>query len=173
MLEIEIKSYCKSHEEVESKLLKLGAKELETVFEEDTYFQHPSRDFKESGEAFRIRRIDQNYFITYKGPKVNTKSKTRYEAETGIADGKVARDVFERLGFVEAGRVTKDRKTYSFSDIEICIDNVHGLGKFVELEKIGEDYEKDEKDLFALAEKLDLNEFTSRSYLSLLMEKSV
>ena len=172
MLEIEIKSYCSDHSSVESKLIELGADKIKAVYEEDVYFQHPSRDFKQSGEAFRIRRIDDKYFITYKGPKINTKSKTRYEAETGISDGKTGRDIIERIGFTEAGTVTKERKIYSLDGIEICLDHVHNLGDFVELEKLGEDYVSIEKELFILADKLGLADFTSRSYLNLLMEKN-
>ena len=39
------------------------------------YFRHPSRDFQQTHEAFRLRRYDDEVFITYKGPVVDDADK--------------------------------------------------------------------------------------------------
>ena len=57
-------------------------------------------------------------------------------------------------------------------EMEVCIDDVEGLGTFVEIEKMGEDPEAAEKELFKTAGQLGLNDFTVKSYLCLLEEKT-
>ena len=47
----------------------------------DTYFSHPARDFAATDEALRIRSIDQENFVTYKGPKLDATTKTRREID--------------------------------------------------------------------------------------------
>jgi predicted adenylyl cyclase CyaB len=49
----------------------------------------------------------------------------------------------------------------------VCLDTVHELGTFVELEKLGDDKERIERELFDCASKLGLSRFETRSYLEL------
>lgn len=171
MLEIEIKSKCNSLSEFEKKIISFGANFKETIDEEDIYFNHPSKDYRETGEAFRIRRMNHKYCVTYKGPKLSTKAKTRYEIETGIENYSDFKTLLVKLGFVEAGIVKKKRTIYEYNSIEICLDDVKNLGQFVELEKLGDDNSTIENELFKLAEELGLNQFISRSYLSMLQNQ--
>lgn len=169
MYEIEIKAYCDDITKVETAAQQIGAQSGADHYQRDIYFNHPARDFRESDEVFRIRQVDEEYHITYKGPKLSSKTKTRKEYEVAVGDFETTRNIVESLGFVESGIVEKKRKEYFSGGITICLDRVTGLGNFVELEKIGEDVEKTETELFALAEKLGLKRFESRSYLNLLM----
>ena len=66
---------------IAARLDMLGASVSKPKTEEDLYFAHPSRDFAETDEALRIRRKGDATFITYKGPKVDTTTKTRRELE--------------------------------------------------------------------------------------------
>ena len=70
--------------------------------EVDRYFNHPARDFAETDEALRIRRIGPVNRITYKGPRVDTVTKTRQELELPLVEGeKSAADwitLLEKLG---------------------------------------------------------------------------
>src|SRR3954468_18985093 len=55
---------------------------LETSIEQsDQYFAHPCRDFAKTDEALRIRKVEAKAFVTYKGPKLDTTTKTRREIE--------------------------------------------------------------------------------------------
>ena len=45
----------------------------------DHYFNGHDRDFHQTDEAFRIRRMGEKNFLTYKGPKRDTDTKTRIE----------------------------------------------------------------------------------------------
>lgn len=171
MFEIEIKSYCDNLDDLKDRLAAGGAKFLNSEIEADTYFNHPAKDFKITDEALRIRRAGSRCFMTYKGPKLDIKAKTRYEKELEISDGDALREILIRLGFIEVNDIIKNRETYDYNGILICLDRVQGLGDFVELEKIGDDIKNTQDMLFKIAGQLGLSRFERRSYLELKMEK--
>ncbi len=171
MYEIEIKAYCENHDELIEKIENLGGKFTIRKTEVDVYMNHPSRNFGETDEALRIRRVNDDVILTYKGPKISKASKARVEKEVTVSDFNDMKSILDNLGFIETGHVEKDRIYYVVDDIEICVDKVKGLGNFVELEKIGADLEKTESILFQLAGKLGLNKFERKSYLELILEK--
>lgn len=170
-LEIEIKAYCPHMKELRDRLLALGAERSGSAREEDVYYNHPSRDFGRSDEALRIRRTEGKSILTYKGPRLGERSKTRHEQEVVVADGAAMEDILVRLGFMRVESVVKRREIFMLGSVEICIDNVEGLGDFVELETGGEDMIRAESGLFALASDLGLDRFERKSYLELKLEK--
>lgn len=167
MLEIEIKCYCDSPGDIEERIRGIGAEYVESRSESDIYFNHPSRDFAKTDEAFRIRRVNSKCKITYKGPKVSKTTKARIEHETAVEDFDAIRNIILSLGFVESGIIEKERKIFSLGESEVSIDDVKGLGVFVEIEIIGELKDEIEKELFETAAKLGLTRFERRSYLEL------
>ncbi len=167
--EIEIKAYCDDQMSVIRSLEGMGAEKIGSHTETDVYFNHPSRDFKVTDEALRIRRMCGKNILTYKGAKIGTASKTRIEEEAEVSDFDVMKRILFHLGFIETGMVLKERMVYRAHGIEICIDKVNGLGCFVELEKKGVDIKSVEEELFILAERLNLSKFERRSYLELLL----
>ncbi len=171
MLEIEIKARIGNPEEFIRKITASGALARETSHESDQYYNHPSRDFAKSDEALRVRTAGTNTALTYKGPKIGTRSKSRFEAEVKISDPSAMEVILQKLGFTEVLRVNKERSVFDLRGITICVDRVENLGSFVELEKIGEDREAIENELFNLAREFGLSEFERRSYLEMLLEK--
>lgn len=172
MLEIELKAYAEDPDYIIKRLGELGAEKKGTRVERDIYYNHPSRNFKDTDEALRIRSDGDKTILTYKGPKIGDRTKTRYEEEVEICSLHSMEEILLKLGFFHAGDVEKERTFYHVNEIEVCVDRVEGLGDFIELEKKGEDREKGEKDLFELAEELGLERFERRSYLELkLMNK--
>jgi hypothetical protein len=83
-LEIEIKAWCPDFDDIMKALSEAGAGEVETVLEDDIYFNHPARDFRETDEALRIRRVANGYILTYKGPRLPGRAKTRVEHEVAL-----------------------------------------------------------------------------------------
>ena len=168
LLEIEIKSYCDDHDAVIKKLNALGARHGGIRKERDLYLNHPSRDFRETGEALRLRQVDDdNVILTYKGPRLSTVAKTRREEEVAVADFESMLMICTLLGFTPSGTVVKEREIFILDDVDICIDRVEGIGNFVELEMKGTDHERIESELFHLANELGLNRFERKSYLEL------
>lgn len=172
MLEVEIKAWCDNHTQIIDSIIKLGGKKISDLNEIDTYFNHPERDFAKTDEAFRLRKQNDKNKITYKGPKLSKKAKTRFESETSFEDYESMKVILEKLSFRETGVVEKNRTIYQYNGIDICIDRVKNVGDFVELEKMGEDKESIEKELFELASQLNLSKFETKSYLELLLEKA-
>ena len=159
----------------------LGGKFGEAELQVDTYYSHPCRDFAQTDEALRIRRVGDKAYITYKGPKVDQKTKTRKEIElelVGDAQGVLDHAaLLEALGFSTVAKVTKKRQTaeivWQDHEVEIALDDVDSVGKFVELETAGDDDNLDAArgSLAALAEKLGLEDGERRSYLELLLSR--
>ena len=119
MLEVEIKAYCDHPEKILNRIIALGGKEMSRIDERDVYFNHPSRDFAVTDEALRIRQANADLFMTYKGPKIGEKSKTRYEREIPVEDYEGLRDILLRLGFQELLEVRKYRVIYLDKGIDI------------------------------------------------------
>jgi adenylate cyclase, class 2 len=167
ILEIEIKSHCDDHGPVAERLGAMGARHVGTRTELDLYLNHPCRDFRNTDEALRLRRAGGRVILTYKGPKIGTAAKTRREEEVDVADFEKTTGILGLLGFVEFGSVAKERSIYRLGDVEICLDTVDGVGRFVEIEKKGSDRERIEGELFHLAGELGLDRFERRSYLEM------
>ena len=167
MIEVEVKGRVTSEEQ--SKIIDGLISEWKFLGEEtqdDTYYAHPGRNFTDTDEALRIRKVGEDFYLTYKGPKMDTVSKTREEIEI-VASPELGR-ILERLGFSPVARIVKTRRNYGKDDIVLSIDEVEDLGTFVEFEAASEDPE-DVKELLSLLEMLKI-ESETRSYLELFLE---
>lgn len=176
MIEVEVKAKISSFNEIEKKLYQIGAEKTKVEFQEDIYFNSPIVDFAKTDEALRIRTTKEddntNIFITYKGPKIDKKSKTRREIEMGIADSSQCSDIFEAIGFEKVRTVRKNRQYFSYENFEISLDDIEGLDPYMEIEislEDGQDYSEAQNSIFKLFEKLGITEgFERTSYLELL-----
>ena len=168
-------------------LVEMGLQFGEPVQQIDRYYRHPSRDFSQTDEAFRLRTVGHSNCITYKGPKVDLQTKTRREEEVALADGDEARisgdAIFQSLGFQPVATVAKQRCTAKLErdelTIEFALDRVQSLGEFVEIEIGVSALDADDpvvqqarETLTLLASQLGLDEVERRSYLELLLESS-
>ena len=172
MIEVEVKARIDSFEEMEKRLKDLGAVKTKDEFQEDIYFASPIVDFAETDEALRIRTTNNDTFITYKGPKLNEKAKTRKEVEMTIESAAKASDIFTEIGFTPARTVRKSRQYYRYENFEISLDDVEGLPPYMEIEialSDSEDYTEAQSKIFLLFEKLDITDgFERTSYMELL-----
>ena len=176
MIEVEVKAKISSFKEIEEKLAQIGAVKTKEEFQEDIYFNSPVADFAKTDEALRIRTTEQNgktnIFITYKGPKIDAKSKTRKEIEMGIADSGKCSDIFEAIGFRKVRTVRKNRQYFAYENFEISLDDIEGLEPYMEIEialEDGEDYSEAQNSIFELFEKLGITDgFERTSYMELL-----
>ncbi len=167
-MEVEIK--FRADESVEDKIRSVAEFICEKV-EEDVYFNSPVRDFRESDEALRVRRDGEEVRLTYKGPKVDPETKTREEVEIEVNDYRKALEILSRLGFRVIRKVVKRRRIYRYGEVTICLDDVEGLGKFVEIEVKSDDVDSAKRKVFEVAELLGLDPSNSirESYLEMLM----
>jgi adenylate cyclase class 2 len=179
MLEVEVKYRAADWPSVRARLAVWGADLVEERTDADHYFNAPDRDFKQTDEAFRLRRIGPRNVLTYKGPKRDTATKTRTEIEVPLADGDEAAADMQRmlaaLGYRPVAVVRKRREVYRFTrdgfDVEACLDEVEGVGPFVELEVLTDEsrFEYARTVVLRLAAELGLKHQERRSYLEMLL----
>ena len=172
MLEIEIKTPVADHEGVRKRLADLNAIHVERVEQSDSYFAHPCRDFGVTDEALRIRRQGSKQTLYYKGPKVDAETKTREEIAVPLSNAEDMKKALLRLGFVPVAVIDKKRDIYQLDGVEVALDDVNGLGHFVELEVQGEDVEKGKAMLKRTMSALGLEGSERRSYFELMLESS-
>jgi adenylate cyclase class 2 len=184
MLEIELKFRADDLTTAERKLRAMGAELLGNHTESDTYFNAPDRDFAKTGEAVRLRRAGEVNKLTYKGPKLpNARVKTRQEVELPLPYGDTSAEVAEQflagLGYKAVANVRKERKEYHLPRghfaVTACLDDVEQVGHYVELEILCEPPRADEAqtELLKLAEELGLTSVEKRSYLRMLLTKTL
>lgn len=171
MLEIEVKAPCDDLKRIEERLKELGARFKKEVVQSDAYLSHPSRDFGVTDEALRIRREGEEYTLYYKGPKLDKETKTREEIGSPVPGPDSLKEILQRLGFGIVAEVEKRRRIYMLQDVEVSLDDVNGLGGFVELEVQDRELEEGKAMIRALMKELGLEKTERSSYLELLLEK--
>src|ERR1700680_303506 len=119
MLEVEMKFPVADFADVEQRLAHWGERPDAPHEEVDRYFNAPDRDFAQTDEALRLRRIGAANQVTYKGPKHGGLTETRTESEGSLEAGAEAADNFCRLlthlGYRAVAVVRKKRTSYHFN----------------------------------------------------------
>ena len=173
MIEIEVKVKA-DLKAVEERLIDEGADFVNEERQIDTYYNAPDRDFAETDEALRLRSVGRKNMLTYKGPRLDTASKSRKEVTVSVSR-KPIEELLSSLGFSKFGQVTKLRRNYRLGDMLVSLDDVENLGAFMEIEALAEekDFEFHEKRVLELLEKLRFSEgdIIKDSYLELICGK--
>lgn len=180
--EVELKFPLAATQPLVAQLEVLRAERGATLEQRDSYFDHPARDFGRTDEALRIRTDGSGNYVTYKGPLIDPNTKTRAEIDVRLAEGPGAAQQFAELlcalGFREFESVIKSRVPFHLDweghRIEIALDDVRGLGHFVEIECLTEEsqFANARDAVLRLAEHLGLHDSERRSYLQLLVEEN-
>lgn len=180
MFEVEIKFRIEAPQEFRRQLIAVGIEMLPEVEESDRFYRHPTRDFARTDEALRLRcryregEIEE-YSLTYKGPKIDSKTKTRHEIEIPVPDADSCNDLLCALGFEKTASVLKyrcqGRMTFQGRSFNIQLDRLPDLddATFIELETFAEagDLDSARDVLLELAESLGLTNAIRTSYLGL------
>ena len=175
MFEVEVKARIEDLASMERQLLQLGASFQQIIHQSDIYFQHPIRNFAQTDEALRVRIADNASYLTYKGPKIDSVSKTREELELEVQDPLKLIELLKKIGLSPIMKVVKSRRSYLLNDISISIDTIDELGTIIELELDVPDKGQlptARERLFAVLKQLKIRpeKFERRSYLELLMK---
>lgn len=196
MIEVEIKVQISDPFSMRKKFKSNQGSYKFSLIHEDTYYNMPKglRNFKKTDEALRLRKsIKYNknkkrdvkktdYFITYKGRKIDTLTKSREEIDLKIDNIDKMKEIFELLGFQEVLTVKKERDLFLFQyknySIEALIDYLPALKQyFIEVEYLLDSRENIEKTREILFDFLGLfgihkEDSIKKSYLELILENS-
>jgi adenylate cyclase class 2 len=174
MLEVEIKVRVPNLVAVRERTLLGHTGTPVRVHERDIYYNAPDRDFGITDEALRLRFAGGSCTLTYKGKKLKGyRLKAREELNCGIESGEIMEMILSRLGFKRVAEVEKWREYYSYRGTTVSLDEVKGLGSFVEIEATGiPGQENPEEFVKAIAKELGVEgEPILSSYLELLLSK--
>lgn len=81
------------------------------------------------------------------------------EKEIDVSDKNTLKDIIELLDFEKTVEVHKKRRRGKYNDYEICLDEVEGLGSFIEVEKMSdEDGKKVQNELFDFLKTLGIKD---------------
>ena len=159
-----------------------GSEFGEQVTESDFFFQHPCRNFEQTDECLRLRHRTfsegtSQYSLTYKGPKIDTSTKTRREIEILITEPEQWENLFIALGFCKSASVRKFRRrmelTVEHRRVDIVLDTLPDLPEsdrfFIEMETRAteEEIEACRSLILGIADQLGLSEPIRDSYLKL------
>ncbi len=162
MQEIEILVELKSSlEEAKRKLRSFEFKGAKTTL--DIYFYDPLRDNLKPDadnkllECCRIRQKADKSYITYK-VDIYDGHVWSYsdEYETEIENYQAGIEILSRLGLVELVRIDSTKHVYKNENYEIVLEEVQGLGNFLEVEAISAPNDRGVADI-----KLEILDFIS------------
>lgn len=182
MIEVEVKAKIDNINTCISTFLDNGFVKEKYVEEIDTYYNSRLHDFRANDEALRLRESKdlvsgkKEAFITYKGKKLDTVSMARKELESAVESADVVKQILESIGFEPVKPVEKTRVSLAKGNITVCIDDVKGLGGFIEVEMLVKDESMREealRDIEAILEivGLSMEDTVRTSYLSMLEER--
>lgn len=188
MFEVELKFAVDSHDRLKQNLATMNTTHRSTSLHCDEYFNHCLLDFAAQDIALRIRSRDRHHTLTYKGPNLDDLAKVRQEIEMDFDDDEKTkfRQMLFGMGFHSVAVVNKKRDSIAVTidsprdgrpshhaEVEVCLDQVEGVGSYVELELVV--HQKTEissakETLQALAAKLGITtQPTTVSYLEMLL----
>jgi adenylate cyclase class 2 len=155
-IEIEAKLKVDSFKKIEKRLKALGAEFLRERLHTDAYFDDSKLFLRKADSALRLRhqligKRDQ-VVITFKGPRREGRFKQREEIQFEVDDARLAEMFLAAIGYKKTIVYQKKRRAWHYGDCEIALDELHFLGKFVEIEGPGE------KKIAAVQKKLGLED---------------
>lgn len=135
-IEVEIRFVVKEPEQCRLRLREVS-RLVGTKDQVDEYFEHPCRTFigKNFKEYLRVRTTDGKASLEYHQCIIeeNRKSHT-IEKESEIRDPATIKQILLDLGFKTSVIIKKRRETFETDKFIICLDEVKGLGNFLEIE---------------------------------------
>ncbi len=177
MREVEIKAKIKDFNSVISQLKKIGCNKIsKPIIQKDTIFLDNDTEFldiKSGTSILRVREECAKNTFTMKQPQENELD--CIEREVMIDNPREMKEILKHLGYHEVVRVHKKRRRCSFGEYKICLDEVGGLGKFIEVEKMSKERDsikvQDELFLFLLDLGINKKEKVTKGYDTLIYNK--
>lgn len=160
MKEIEIKATLRDKEGVMVKLAALGCTFEPAKRQEDTVYAEKAgtlKEFLDNTNFLRLRVVDGGKVLfTLKQRGMNDLDALEHEVEVSSRDE--MEKMLKLMGYQEAICINKTRVITHHEGREICLDEVEGLGTFIEMETLTEvgDAEAIQEEMFQFFETLGI-----------------
>lgn len=141
MREIEVKYRVEDMEALLVALKSRGIELSDPVLQDDQAYAPAEWQFGDSklGVPFlRLRTVNGRHYFTLKQPEDNAQACLEYE--TQVADRQAMHHVAIRMGYRPTVRITKTRQVATLDGCSLCVDDVEGIGGFLELERMVPDH---------------------------------
>jgi len=176
-IENEIKfKISKPNAKLMKKITGLGFEAKKDAYQEDHYFSPPHKNFFGTKKYyFRLRKkSDGSAVLAYHVVVSNLQTK---ELETMVDNFVVMKTILNKLNFKLDCVVKKKRRSFinNEKNIELVLDNVVGLGDFLEIEYVGKMTKTASNSFYALINELGLSKkqiVSGCGYPDLLAEKN-
>lgn len=155
MREVEVKARITNAADIARRLTQLGCVWSESLHQDDRVYNKKGDSLGAQYRGMvvlRIRNENGTSIVTLKQQQENEKD--NIEREVVVDDPSAMHDILSIMGWQETIRVKKVRQTCSYNNLTVCLDEVEGLGSFVEVEKLtdGDGGERVQEELFQLLE---------------------
>ncbi len=181
-MEIEVKAKVADLISLRGALEELGCTFFAPVVQDDTVFVRTVGTIEEylCNSVFLRVRIQNDGTVLLTAKKATTQSaenlvKTEYEVVVNSADEVCS--LLELAGFQRSVHVRKTRQKSHYGAYEICLDDIDGLGSFIELEQIAEEHaaENIQREMFAFLGSLGISpeDQVKKGYDILMLEKQL
>lgn len=178
MREVEVKFRVRDTESLLVALKGRGVDLDGAVFQDDQAYAPVGwsyRDSKDGVSFVRLRTVDGQHTFTLKRPAENALSCDEFESV--VTDREQMHSAICAMGFAPTVRIAKSRRSGRVGDVAVCVDEVEGLGGFIELERMvpeGVDSEAVQNELAGWVVALGVDvERTTETYDSLVRASSV
>ncbi len=144
--EIEVKLGPIEPEPVRQRLLRLAGPLVGSGLEVNCIFDTPDRSLLNADCGLRIREFEptgpssgpgppaRRAWLTYKGPRRPGQPKVREELETAVDNPASLAEILRQLGYRQVVVYQKRRQTWHLGGCEVALDELPGLGWWVEIE---------------------------------------
>jgi adenylate cyclase class 2 len=135
--EVEVKYQVRDKEALLVALKRRGIELAAPVYQDDQAYAPDGWSYGDAklGVSFaRLRTVDDRHTFTLKRPAENALSCDEYE--TTIANREQMDQAILAMGFCPTVRIAKVRRTAALDGLVLCVDEVEGLGTFLELERM-------------------------------------
>ncbi len=131
MKEIEVKILGIDKKDIESKLLKLGAKKIFDGKIHALNFDFKDNSIRKEKNTLRLRKLGPKNFLTFKKNISNEKAKIKEETEFEVSDFQQTKKVLESVGLQVYRELKKHRTSYGLEGARFELDLYEEKYKFV------------------------------------------
>lgn len=136
-IEVEVRFQLLDEQQALTQLRSAGVHFGKPAKQDDQAYAPDGWDYSQTriGVTFaRLRTTDDKHLFTVKRPVTDVR--TCIEHECFVSDREAMHDAISLMGFRPTVRIVKTRALAQYGEFTFCLDDVDGLGRFLEVERL-------------------------------------